>query len=276
MGEILRSRTLALGLLITLVVLLGIAIGPMVTPFPAEEMDFVNVLTPPDATHWLGTDSYGRDVLSRILSGGRISFLVSFAGVLGGAAIGTAIGMTAAWRGGRWETLMMAGCDLLFAFPSFVLALFMMVVLGFGTQNVILAIGLTYLPIFARLARNLTRTLMPEPYVQAARLMGQGPARILVREILPNILSPLMVQVSVGVAFGIVIEAGLSFLGLGVQPPTPSLGVILADGREYFQSAPWVLTLTGLVVSVALLGLNLLGDGLRDLADPRLRRAAGP
>ncbi|MDT8331011.1 ABC transporter permease [Roseomonas gilardii] len=276
MGEILRSRTLALGLLITLVVVLGIAIGPMVTPFPAEEMDFVNVLTPPDATHWLGTDSYGRDVLSRILSGGRISFLVSFAGVLGGAAIGTAIGMTAAWRGGRWETLMMAGCDLLFAFPSFVLALFMMVVLGFGTQNVILAIGLTYLPIFARLARNLTRTLMPEPYVQAARLMGQGPARILVREILPNILSPLMVQVSVGVAFGIVIEAGLSFLGLGVQPPTPSLGVILADGREYFQSAPWVLTLTGLVVSVALLGLNLLGDGLRDLADPRLRRAAGP
>lgn len=276
MREILRSRTLALGLLITLVVVLGIAIGPMVTPFPAEEMDFVNVLTPPDATHWLGTDSYGRDVLSRILSGGRISFLVSFAGVLGGAAIGTAIGMTAAWRGGRWETLMMAGCDLLFAFPSFVLALFMMVVLGFGTQNVILAIGLTYLPIFARLARNLTRTLMPEPYVQAARLMGQGPARILVREILPNILSPLMVQVSVGVAFGIVIEAGLSFLGLGVQPPTPSLGVILADGREYFQSAPWVLTLTGLVVSVALLGLNLLGDGLRDLADPRLRRAAGP
>ena len=276
MGEILRSRTLALGLLITLVVVLGIAIGPMVTPFPAEEMDFVNVLTPPDATHWLGTDSYGRDVLSRILSGGRISFLVSFAGVLGGAAIGTAIGMTAAWRGGRWETLMMAGCDLLFAFPSFVLALFMMVVLGFGTQNVILAIGLTYLPIFARLARNLTRTLMPEPYVQAARLMGQGPARILLREILPNILSPLMVQVSVGVAFGIVIEAGLSFLGLGVQPPTPSLGVILADGREYFQSAPWVLTLTGLVVSVALLGLNLLGDGLRDLADPRLRRAAGP
>ena len=276
MGEILRSRTLALGLLITLVVALGIAIGPMVTPFPAEEMDFVNVLTPPDATHWLGTDSYGRDVLSRILSGGRISFLVSFAGVLGGAAIGTAVGMTAAWRGGRWEALLMAGCDLLFAFPSFVLALFMMVVLGFGMQNVILAIGLTYLPIFARLARNLTRMLMPEPYVQAARLMGQGPVRILVREILPNILSPLMVQVSVGVAFGIVIEAGLSFLGLGVQPPTPSLGVILADGREYFQSAPWVLTLTGLVVSVALLGLNLLGDGLRDLADPRLRRAAGP
>ena len=193
-----------------------------------------------------------------------------------GALLGTAIGMAGAWRGGMAEAAAMAGCDLLFAFPSFVLALFLMVVLGFGVPNVIVAIGLTYLPIFARLARNLTRTLMHEPFVQAARLMGQPPARILLREILPNILSPLMVQASIGVAFAIVMEAGLSFLGLGVQPPTPSLGVILADGREYFQRAPWVLTLTGLVVSVALLGLNLLGDGLRDLTDPRLRRAIGP
>ena len=273
MGEILRSRTLALGLLITLVVVIGIVIGPMVTPFPAEEMDFVNVLTPPDATHWLGTDSYGRDVLSRILSGGRISFLVSFAGVLGGAAIGTAIGMTAAWRGGRWETLMMAGCDLLFAFPSFVLALFMMVVLGFGTQNVILAIGLTYLPIFARLARNLTRTLMPEPYVQAARLMGQGPARILLREILPNILSPLMVQVSVGVAFGIVIEAGLSFLGLGVPITEPSLGLLISNGYEYMLSGKyWISFYPGIALLVTIVSINLVGDHLRDVLNPRLQK----
>ncbi len=272
----LRGRTLRVGLAITLVVLFGITLGPWLTPFPADEMDFINVLTPPDMTHWLGTDSFGRDVLARVLSGGQVSFFISICGVLGGAVLGTAIGMGAAWRGGGGEAVVMAGCDLLFAFPSFVLALFLMVVLGFGVHNVIFAIGLTYLPIFARLSRNLTRALMHEPFIQAARLMGQPPTRILLREILPNILSTLMVQASVGIAFGIVMEAGLSFLGLGVQPPTPSLGVILADGREYFQSAPWVLTLTGLVVSVALLGLNLLGDGLRDLADPRLRRAAGP
>lgn len=272
----LRSRTLALGLAITLVVLFGITVGPILTPFQAEEMDFLNVLTPPDAVHWLGTDSFGRDVLSRVLSGGRVSFFISACGVLAGAVLGTALGMGAAWRGGAVEAGVMAGCDLLFAFPSFVLALFLMVVLGFGMHNVIVAIGLTYLPIFARLARNLTRTMMHEPFVQAARLMGQPPSRILLREILPNIISTLTVQASVGVAFGIVMEAGLSFLGLGVQPPTPSLGVILADGREYFQRAPWVLTLTGLVVSIALLGLNLLGDGLRDLTDPRLREAAGP
>lgn len=276
MRSLLRHRTLCLGAAITALVLFGILFGPFLSPYDAEAMDFIDVLTPPDAAHWLGTDSFGRDVLARVMAGGRISFLASFSGVLLGAALGTLLGMNAAWRGGWREAGLMSFCDLLFAFPSFVLALFMMVVLGFGLHNVILAIALTYLPIFARLARNLTRTMMHEPFVQAARLMGQRPARILAIEILPNIFSTLLVQASVGIAFGIVMEAGLSFLGLGVQPPTPSLGVILADGREYFQRAPWVLTLTGLVVSFALLGLNLLGDGLRDLTDPRLRKAAGP
>ena len=271
-----RNRTLLVGGLVTALVLLGVALGPLLSPYQPDAMDFVDVLTPPDAAHWLGTDSFGRDVLSRVMACGRISLLVSVGGVLFGALIGTALGMTAAWRGGWRETGLMAACDLLFAFPSFVLALFMVVVLGFGLHDVVIAIGLTYLPIFARLSRNLTRSLLQEPFVQAARLMGQRPARILAVEILPNIASTLLVQASIGVACGIVMEAGLSFLGLGVQPPTPSLGVILADGREYFQRAPWVLTLTGLVVSVALLGLNLLGDGLRDLTDPRLRKAIGP
>jgi peptide/nickel transport system permease protein len=276
MRRLLQTRTLMLGTVISAVVLFGIVLGPWITPFSAEEMDFINVLTPPDASHWLGTDSFGRDVLARVLTGGRISFFVSASGVLIGAVVGVAAGMSAAWRGGAYEAAMMAACDLLFAFPSFVLALFMLVVLGFGLHNIIIAIALAYLPIFIRLSRNLTRTMMHEPFVQAARLQGQRPARILAREILPNIFSTLLVQASVGIAFGIVMEAGLSFLGLGVQPPTPSLGVILADGREYFQRAPWVLTLTGVVVSIALLGLNLLGDGLRDLTDPRLRKAAGP
>ena len=134
-----------------------------------------------------------------------------------------------------------------------------------------IAITLIYLPIFARLARNLTKVVRDEGYVRAARVNGQGAASILYREILPNILPPLLVQLTLGIAFGIVIEAGLSFLGLGVQPPAPSLGSIMADGREYFQRAPWVLTLTGLFISITLLGMNLLGDGLRDLTDPRLK-----
>jgi peptide/nickel transport system permease protein len=270
------SPTLLLGLLVTVTVVAGVTVGPAVWCYDATAMDFASVLTPPDASHVLGTDSFGRDVLARVMAGGRISLLISLLGVSAGAIIGSAAGMIAAAAGGTVETVVMAVADLLFAFPSFVLALFMMVVLGFGLQDVVIAIAFTYLPIFARLSRNLTRVMIGEPFVQVAQVMGQGMARILLREILPNILPALLVQASVGLAFGIVIEAGLSFLGLGIQPPTPSIGVILADGREYFQRAPWVLTLTGLVVSVALLGFNLLGDGLRDLSDPRLRQAGAP
>jgi peptide/nickel transport system permease protein len=274
LGAFRRNRTALAGAAITGLVVLGVTLGAELMPYSAVDMDFLNILAPPSWSHPLGTDSFGRDVLTRVLFGGRISLLISLAGVFIAAASGTLTGMASAYRGGLADAALMRFSDLLFSFPSFVLALFLMVVLGFGVQNVILAIALVYFPIFARLARNTTLLVKEEPYVQAARLMGQGTLRILFREILPNIAAPLVVQASVGVAFGIVIEAGLSFLGLGVQPPTPSLGVIMADGREYFQRGPWVLTLTGLVISVALLGLNLLGDGLRDLTDPRLRREA--
>lgn len=271
-GAALRNRTLMAGLVITALVLFGITAGAALMPYSATNMDFIDVLQPPSWMHPLGTDSFGRDVLTRVLVGARVSLIISFSGVVLAAVIGTAAGMIAAWREGATETAVMGLVDLLFAFPSFVLALFLMVILGFGLQDVVIAIALVYFPIFARLARNLTAVLKQEPYVQAARLIGQPAPMILVREILPNMLSALMVQASVAVAFGVIIEAGLSFLGLGVQPPTPSLGVIMADGREYFDKAPWVLTLTGLAVSVSLLGLNLLGDGLRDLSDPKLRQ----
>jgi peptide/nickel transport system permease protein len=211
-----------------------------------------------------------------VLHGGRVSFLVSGGGILLGATLGITAGLVSAWYGGLADGILMRIVDLLFSFPSFVLALFLMVVLGFGVLNVMVAIGLIYFPLFARLTRNTALLVKEEPYVQAARLMGQSTPRILFREILPNIGAPILVQASVGVAFGVVIEAGLSFLGLGVQPPLPSLGVIMADGREYFQRGPWVLTLSGLFISVALLGLNLLGDGLRDLTEPRLRERLAP
>jgi peptide/nickel transport system permease protein len=272
---VLENRTALTGLVITLIVLFGVTLGAALMPYSPVTMDFANILTPPSWAHPLGTDSFGRDVLTRVLFGGRVSLLISFTGVLIAASSGTLTGMVSAYHGGWTDAGLMRISDLLFSFPSFVLALFLMVVLGFGTESVILAIALVYFPIFARLARNTTLLIKEEPFVQAARLMGQSPLRILFGEILPNIAAPLVVQASIGIAFGIVIEAGLSFLGLGVQPPTPSLGVIMADGREYFQRGPWVLTLTGLVISLALLGLNLLGDGVRDLTDPRLRKRAG-
>jgi peptide/nickel transport system permease protein len=268
---LLRNRTALTGTVITTFVLLAVVIGAELMPYSATDMDFINILAPPSLEHPFGTDSFGRDVLTRVLFGGRTSFLVSGAGIALGGTIGVTTGLLAAWYGGATDTVLMRIVDLLFAFPSFVLALFLMVVLGFGVPNVVIAIALVYFPLFARLTRNTALLVKEEPYIQAARLMGQPTPRILFLEILPNIGAPILVQASVGVAFGVVIEAGLSFLGLGVQPPTPSLGVIMADGREYFQRGPWVLTLSGLFISIALLGLNLLGDGIRDLTDPRLR-----
>jgi peptide/nickel transport system permease protein len=265
------NRTGRAGTIIVALFLLAITVGGASMPYSATEMDFANLLAPPSLQHPFGTDSFGRDVLTRVLLGGRTSLAISGSGVALAAGVGIPAGLAAAWYGGPVDQLLMRFADLLFAFPSFVLALFLMVVLGFGVTNVALAIALVYVPIFARLARNLALTVREEPYVQAARLMGQSTPRILGREILPNIMAPLMVQASISIAFGVIIEAGLSFLGLGVQPPMPSLGVIMADGREYFNQGPWVLTLAGLFISFGLLGLNLLGDGLRDLTDPKLR-----
>lgn len=270
----LGNATAVAGATVSLLVVVAAALASLM-PYGPAEADFFNLLAPPSWHHPFGTDSFGRDVLTRVLYGARVSLLVSAAGVAMAAVLGSATGMVAAYKGGYADLVLMRIADLLFAFPAFVLALFLLVVLGFGTVNVSAAIALTYLPIFARLARNMTMLVREEPYVQAARLMGQSTTRILAREILPNIAAPLIVQATIGIAFGIIIEAGLSFLGVGVQPPTPSLGVIMADGREYFQRGPWVLTLTGLAISVALLGLNLFGDGLRDMMDPRLRQRAG-
>ena len=271
MRGFLANRSACVGGAITLIVMIAIAAGPWLSIYSPTDMDFVALLSPPNWQHPFGTDSFGRDVLTRVLHGARVSILVSGAGVLLAVVIGTAAGLLAAHYGKWVEAVLMRAADLLLSFPSFVLALFLMVVLGFTIANVTVAIMLVYLPIFARLTRNMATLVKDEPWVQAARLFGQPVYSILGREILPNIATPILVQAATGVAFGIVIEAGLSFLGLGVQPPNPSLGNIMADGREYFSRAPWVLTMTGLAISVALLGLNLLSDGMRDLMDPKLR-----
>ena len=266
-----RNKLALVGASIMTFVLLAITLGPELSPWSPTDADFLALLSPPGWQHPFGTDSFGRDVLTRVLYGARISFAVSIAGVLMAALIGTIAGLFSAWNGGWTEAIVMKISDLLFSFPSFVLALFLMVILGFGSTNIAVAIALIYVPIFARLSRNMALLVKDEPWVQAAALLGQSTPHIIAREILPNIAAPIFVQIALGIAFGIVIEAGLSFLGLGVQPPWPSLGTIMADGREYFQRAPWVLTMSGVAISIALLGLNLLGDGLRDIMDPKMR-----
>ncbi|MBB3265792.1 peptide/nickel transport system permease protein [Azospirillum sp. OGB3] len=265
------NKTALTGAIISVLVAFAVIFGPMISPYDGDAMDVMAMLAPPSLAHPFGTDTMGRDVLTRVLYGARLSLLISISGVGIAAVLGSMIGLFIAYRPGFVSNVLMKASDLLFSFPSFVLALFLMVVLGYGVFNVALAIALIYLPIFVRLARNLAQLIVMEPWVQAAKLFGQPTHSILLRELLPNAVSPLLVQATIGVAFGIVIEAGVSFLGLGVQPPAPSLGLVMSDGREYFNTAPWVLTMTGLAISIALLGLNLLGDGLRDLTDPKLK-----
>lgn len=270
-ARLLHHKTALTGVVICAIVAFAVIIGPYILPYGPEEMDFMAVLSPPSLAHPFGTDSFGRDVFVRVLTGGRVSLGVSISAILLAAIIGGGLGMLSGYHGGLTDLLLMRVAELLFAFPSFILALLLMVLFGFSTINVILAIALVYLPIFARISRNSTLMLREEPFIHASRLMGRRPLAIMLTQFLPNISAPLLVQASAGVAFAIILEAGLSFIGLGVQPPTPSLGGIMADGREYFSRAPWVLTMSGLAISVALLGINLLGDGLRDLTDPRLR-----
>ena len=266
------SRVAQVGLAITVSALLLIVAVQLFSPYDPNDKDYTAILEAPSWLHPFGTDSFGQDVLTRVAYGAQVSLLVSAAGLVGAGLVGTAIGMGSGYWGGLVDAAVIRAVDLLYSFPTYVLALCLMLLLGYGTRSVALAIALVYVPNFARLSRSMTISARHENFVVAARLMGQRPARILLREILPNIAAPLMVQFSAGLGFGIILEAGLSFVGLGVQPPTPSLGVMMADGKDYFQNGPWVLTLTGLSVAWIILGLNLLGDGLRDALDPRFRR----
>jgi peptide/nickel transport system permease protein len=266
-----RNRVAQAGLFFVLSALVLVAAVVAFSPFDPNDKDYMAILQPPSLEHPFGTDSFGQDVLVRVAYGAQVSLAVSFAGLLLGGVVGTALGMASGYVGGLLDACVTRVVELLYSFPTYVLALCLMLLLGYGAGSVALAIGLVYVPNFSRLARSMTASVRVENYVVAARLMGQGPVRILLREVLPNIAAPLMVQFSAGLGFGIVLEAGLSFVGLGVQPPTPSLGVMMADGKDYFDRGPWVLTLTGLAVAWIILGLNLLGDGLRDALDPRMK-----
>jgi ABC-type dipeptide/oligopeptide/nickel transport system permease subunit len=249
------------------------AIGaPSITSFDPNAMDFTAQFGAPTTTHLMGTDQYGRDILARILYGTRISLLVGLASVLLGGAVGVLIGAVAGFLRGRSDTVLMRVMDGLLAFPPLLLALGLVAFMGPGLTTVCLAIGVIYIPAFARVMRSAVMTEREKEYVEAARAIGQSPAKILLRHIGPNCLSPILVQATVLFAAAIIIEASLSFLGVGIPPPTPSLGTMLDEARQTLglPSSTHMALFPGLAISLAVLGFNLLGDGLRDILDPRL------
>ena len=242
-----------------------------IAPFGVNDIDVPSALQGPGGTHWFGTDELGRDVFSRILVAVQASLRVAVVSVALAAVVGVTIGVVAGYRGGWLDTIVMRVVDVMFAFPVLLLALAIVAILGPGVTTTMLAIGIVYIPIFARVARASTLGVRVEPYVAVSRTMGTPSGYILRRHILPNIAGPLIVQLSLSLAFAILAEASLSFLGLGIQPPQPSLGRMIYDAQGFVTLAWWMAVFPGAAIFVTVLAFNLFGDGLRDVLDPKQR-----
>ncbi len=262
-----------IGFVIALLVVAAASLGPWLAPYDPLVQSIRERFQGPSAAHFLGTDNFGRDTLSRILYGYRTSILLSLGAVAIATVVGGTLGLLAAYWGGWRDRLIMRLMDVLLAFPIILLAIVVLAVLGPGSFNTGLAIGIVYTPVFARLARGPALTVLRWDYVSAARALGGGAGRILGRHVAPNIMAPMLVQVTLSLSTAILVEASLSFLGLGTQPPTPSLGLMLSESRGTMLISPWVSVFSGLAILLASFGFNLFGDGLRDLLDPTLRDA---
>jgi ABC-type dipeptide/oligopeptide/nickel transport system permease subunit len=267
--RLLRHRAGAAGLFVVTVFLAVVAVGPSIAPRPPTQANFRAILKAPGPGHWFGTDELGRDVLSRVVHGARLSIGMVVAAVAAAVGVGGGLGIWAGYRGGLHEAVVMRAIDVLLAMPGFLVALVIVTVLGIGTFNLILAVAVYSVPTFARVAHASALALRGTDFVQAARAYGARDGRVLARHVVPNMVSPLLVQASLRMATALLLASSLSFLGLGVQPPAPEWGAMLANGRSYLSTSPHVVLFPGLCIMLATLGFNLLGDGLRDVLDPR-------
>ncbi|MFW6060352.1 MAG: ABC transporter permease [Phycisphaeraceae bacterium] len=269
-SRLVRNKA-ATAALVVIVLLGGCALAaPWLAPYAPLDQDYSAFRSAPDSAHWLGTDGSGRDVLSRLLYGARISFQVAGVSVAFALLVGGMMGLCAGYFGGWIDEVVSRMTDMLFAFPDIVLALVIMAALGEGRWNLVLAIGVVYTPIFARVARGSAMAIKRQPYVESAHAIGAGPWRTILRHILPNSAAPLLVQATLSLALAILAEGALSFLGLGVEPDAPSWGIMLREGKDLaLQNIWWVAVFPGIAITALVLSFNLLGDGLRDALDPR-------
>jgi peptide/nickel transport system permease protein len=272
MGRFFSSLSFSLGFILSGVIVLMAAASLFWTPYPANRMQAQHRLEAPSLRHPLGTDQYGRDILSRVMAGAVNSIAVGLMTVLIGLSSGVLVGLLSAWRGGMVDEASMRLCDLLFSFPAVLTAILITSILGPSVFNAMLAIGLFYIPIFARLTRAAAGSIWQREFILAARVGGMSEWGIARRHVLPNILATLIVQATVQFAVAILAEAGLSYLGLGTQPPHPSWGRMLYEAQTFMELAPWMAIFPGAAIAWAVLGFNLLGDGLRDNLDPKMTR----
>ncbi len=266
-----RNRNATLGIAIVALITLAAVFAPLLAPQNYETVNLIAVWSPPNADNLLGADALGRDILSRLIVGARVSLLIAASVLAITITFGTAMGMIAGYFGGWIETIIMRTVDIIFAFPELILAILVAAVLGPGTLTVIIALSLVWWPGIARLTRSLVLSWKNELFVDAAIASGTRPHRILIRHLLPNIVAPIIVRASIGVGFIVMAEATLSFLGIGVQEPEPTWGGMIRDGLVALRTEPYLAMFSSLALGVTIIGFNLLGDGLRDLLDPRIR-----
>lgn len=266
-----KNRAGTVGLVIVLAFFGTALLASYLTPYDPIKIDLSSALMPPGRGHLLGTDELGRDILSRILVGSRISLAVAVSSVLCSLVIGGGLGMVAAFYGGKVDSIIMRFIDILLAMPDLLLAITVISILGVGISNLIVAISIASIPQFTRLARAVTLATKSQVFIEAARAMGASDARILLKHLLPNMMPPMIVQATLRTAYAILNASGLSFLGLGAQPPTPEWGAMLSSARSYISSSPHMVVAPGVAILLVVLGFNLMGDGLRDALDPRLK-----
>ena len=269
---ILRSRSIVIGGAVILIVAILAVCAPYIAPFSPEQIGAGRRLSPPGAAHWLGTDEFGRDILSRILFGARLTLYIGIVAVGIGFTCGVAIGAVAAYAGGWLGGLLMRTIDLLYTFPDVLIALGLVAFLGPSLTNAMIAVGISAIPYYARVTYGVVLAERQKPYVDAAQIVGAGHLRVIVRHLLPNVLPPMIVVASLGFSAAVLSAAALSFLGLGAQPPTSEWGLMLSTGRNYITRAPWMLIEPGLAIFVTVMAFNVFGDGVRDLLDPRQRQ----
>ncbi len=268
--------TLVAGALIVLLIVALAAVATFVTPYPYDEMSIMARLKPPSAAHWFGTDEYGRDVLSRTLVGARPTLLMGFGATAFALVVGVPLGLVAGYRRGRIDEAIMRTTDVLMSFPPILLGLLVLAVTTPALWKAMLAVSIVYVPPIVRLTRSVTLEIAQEEFILAAKARGDGAWHILISEILPNAWPPIVVEGSLRITFAILLGAALSFLGLGAQPPTADWGLMISEARAFIERAPWITLAPGIAMCVTVIAVNLLGDGLREVLDPRMRSARAP
>lgn len=266
-----KNKMAMFGLIIIVILFLTALFADFIAPYSYDKQDLLNMFQTPSAKHLFGTDEFGRDIFSRVVYGSRISLEVGFIAVGISLIIGGLIGAVAGYYGGRFENILMRAMDILLAIPEILLAIAIVAALGPSISNLMIAVGISSIPGYARLVRASVLTIREQEFIEAAKAAGSSDLRIIFKHILPNCMAPIIVQATIGVAIAILTAAGLSFIGLGIQPPTPEWGSMLSGGRSYIRDYPHMTLYPGLAIMVTIFALNLLGDGLRDALDPKLR-----